>query len=48
MERSDVCLEEMKRNVNTEYFKLAISALKSKRNAGNICQAFKIGAVATV
>ena len=48
MERSDVCLEEVKRNVNTEYFKLVISALKSKRNAGNICQAFKIWAVATV
>ena len=33
MERSDVCLEEMKTNVNTEYFKLVVSALKSKRNA---------------
>ena len=48
MERSDVCLEEMKRNVNNEYFKLVISALKSKQNTGNICQAFKIWAVATV
>ena len=48
MKRSDVCKEEMKASVNTEYFKHVRSALKSKRNTGSIYQAFNIWAVATV
>ena len=40
MERSDIWQEQMKRSVNTEYFKRVISALKSKLNA-NVFQAWK-------
>ena len=47
MEESDICQEEMKRNVNSEYFKHVRSTLKSKLNTGNIPQAFNIWAVAT-
>ena len=45
--RSDICQEQMKRSVKTEYFKRVRSALKSKLNAGNIFQAINIWAVAT-
>ena len=48
MEKSDVCQEEMKRNVNSKYFKHVRLTLKSKLNTGNIPQAFNIWAVATI
>ena len=39
IERSDICQEQMKRSVRTEYLKRDRSALKSKLNAGNVFQA---------
>ena len=48
MERSDICYEQMKRNVETEYWKRFRLTLKSKLNAGNVFQAINIWAVPTV
>ena len=48
MEKSDILQEQMKRNVNSEYFKNVRSTLKSKLNTGNISQAFNIWAVVTI
>ena len=45
--RSDICQEQMKRSVKTEYFKRVRSALKSKLYAANMFQAINIWAVAT-
>ena len=36
MERADICQEQMKRSVKTEYFKLVGSTLKLKLNAVNV------------
>ena len=48
MEKSDIYQEDVKRNVNSEYFKHVRSTLKSKLNTGYIPQAFNIWAVATI
>ena len=48
MERSGICYEQMKRNVNTEYWKQFRLTLKSKLNTGNVFQAINIWAVPTV
>ena len=48
MERSDICKEQMKRSVKTEYFKRVRLALKSRLNAANVFQAINIWAVPTV
>ena len=48
IERSDICQEQMKRSIKTEYFKRVRSALKSKLKAGNVFQAINIWAVPTV
>ena len=48
MKKSDICQEQMKRSVKTEYFKRVRSALKSKLNAGNVFEAINIWAVPTV
>ena len=48
MERSDIFEEQMKRRVETEYFKRVRSALKSKLNAGNVFKAIYIWTVPTV
>ena len=45
MERSNICQEQMKKSVKTEYFKRVRSALKSKLNAWNVLQAINIWAV---
>ena len=47
MKKSDICQEQMKRSVKTEYFKRVRSALKSKLNAGNVFEAINIWAVPT-
>ena len=48
MKRSDICQEQLKRSVNTEYCNRVRSALKLNLNAGNVFQAINIGAVPTV
>ena len=44
----NICQEQMKTSVKTEYFKCVRPDLKSKLNAGNVFQGINIWAIPTV